>query len=83
MLSHNYRLRLQFICDRIAKSEEVKLEDMIWAEKLAKANKSALSMLNQARRKAHNPDMPEGRLRRLYEYVGSWRSRSSKPSDHI
>ena len=62
MLSHNYRLRLQFICDRIAKSEEVKLEDMIWAHKLAKANKSALSMMNQARRKAHNPDMVEGGL---------------------
>ena len=34
MLSNQYRLRMEFICGRIAKQEEVKLEDMIWAEKL-------------------------------------------------
>ena len=62
MLSHNYRVRLEFICGRIAKGEEVQLQDMIWAEKLAKANKSALSLMNQARRKANNPDMAEGGL---------------------
>jgi hypothetical protein len=62
MLSTQYRLRLEFICDRIAKHEEVKLEDMIWAEKLAKANRSAGTMLRQARRKAENPDMVEGDL---------------------
>ena len=62
MLSTQYRLRLEFICDRIAKHEEVKLEDMIWAEKLAKANRSAGTMLRQARRKAENPDMAEGDL---------------------
>ena len=38
MLSTEYRLRMEFICQRIAKQEEVKLEDMIWANKLAKAN---------------------------------------------
>ena len=38
MLSTEYRLRLEFICSKIAKGEEVKLEDMIWADKLAKAN---------------------------------------------
>ncbi len=62
MLSTQYRLRLEFICDRIVKREEVKLEDMIWAEKLAKANRSAGTMLRQARRKAENPDMKEGDL---------------------
>jgi len=62
MLSHNYRVRLEFICGRIAKGEEVQIQDMIWAQKLAKANKSALSLLNQARRKANNPDMAEGSL---------------------
>ena len=62
MLSTQYRLRLEFICDRIVKHEEVKLEDMIWAEKLAKANRSASTMLRQARRKAENPDMIEGDL---------------------
>ena len=60
MLSTQYRLRLEFICDRIVKREEVKLEDMIWAEKLAKANRSAATILRQARRKAENPDMQEG-----------------------
>jgi len=62
MLSTQYRLRLEFICDRIAKHEEVQLEDMIWAEKLAKANRSASTILRQARRKAENPDMQEGDL---------------------
>ncbi len=62
MLSTQYRLRLEFICDRIAKHEEVQLEDMIWAEKLAKSNRSAATILRQARRKAENPDMKEGDL---------------------
>lgn len=60
MLSTQYRLRLEFICNRIATHEEVKLEDMIWAEKLAKANRSAATMLRQARRRAENPEMKEG-----------------------
>ena len=60
MLSTKYRQRLEFICDRIAKGEEVQLEDMIWASKLAKANHSANEMLRKARRLAKNPDMPEG-----------------------
>jgi hypothetical protein len=33
---------------------------MIWVEKLAKANRSAATILRQARRKAENPDMVEG-----------------------
>ena len=60
MLSTQYRLRLEFICNRIANHEEVKLEDMIWAEKLAGANRSAATILRQARRKAENPTMQEG-----------------------
>jgi hypothetical protein len=60
MLSTQYRLRLEYICNRISKHEEVKLEDMIWAEKLAKVNRSAATILRQARRKAENPDMQEG-----------------------
>ena len=62
MLSHNYRIRLEEICDKIAKHEEVSLEDMIWCEKLAKANRSAATILRQARRRAENPDMVEGDL---------------------
>jgi hypothetical protein len=62
MLSTQYRLRLEAICEKIAKHEEVTLEDMIWAEKLAKANRSAATMIRQARRRAANPDMQEGSL---------------------
>jgi hypothetical protein len=62
MLSTQYRLRLEAICDKIVKGEEVSLEDMIWAEKLAKANRSAGTILRQARRKAENPNMQEGDL---------------------
>jgi len=62
MLSTQYRLRLEAICEKIVLHEEVSLEDMIWAEKLAKANRSAGTMLRQARRKAENPDMVEGDL---------------------
>jgi hypothetical protein len=62
MLSTQYRLRLEEICNKIAMHEEVSLEDMIWAEKLAKANRSAATILRQARRRAANPDMKEGSL---------------------
>ena len=62
MLSTNYRLRLEFICDRIIKGEEVQLSDMVWADKLAKANGSAGEMLRKARRHAANPDMVEGSM---------------------
>ena len=62
MLSTQYRLRLEGICNKIARHEEVGLEDMIWAEKLGKANRSAATMLRQARRRAANPDMKEGSL---------------------
>jgi hypothetical protein len=62
VLSTQYRLRLEAICDKIINGEEVSLEDMIWAEKLAKANRSAGTILRQARRKAENPNMQEGDL---------------------
>ena len=62
MLSTQYRLRLEAICNKIINGEEVSLEDMIWAEKLAKANRSAGTILRQARRKAENPNMQEGDL---------------------
>lgn len=62
MLSTNYRLRLEFICERIVNHEEVKLEDMIWAEKLAKHNRTAATILRQARRRAANPEMAEDGL---------------------
>lgn len=60
MLSTQYRLKLEGICKKIVAREEVSLEEMIWAEKLAKANRTAGTMLRQARRRAENPDMQEG-----------------------
>ena len=62
MLSTQYRLRLEAICNKIAIHEEVSLEDMIWAEKLAKSNRSVATILRQARRRAANPNMQEGSL---------------------
>jgi len=62
MLSTQYRLRLESICEKIVSREEVSLDDMISAEKLAKSNRSAATILRQARRKAENPDMQEGDL---------------------
>ena len=62
MLSTQYRLRLEFICKCIVNGEDVKLEDMIWAEKLAKANTTAREWLKKARRQAANPDMVEGSM---------------------
>jgi len=62
MLSTQYRLRLEAICNKIVKGETVELNEMIWAEKLSKANRSAATILRQARRRAENPDMQEGDL---------------------
>ena len=56
MLSTQYRLRLEGICKDIASGSEVSMNDMIWAQKLAKANTSARGMLNQARRLATDDD---------------------------
>ena len=56
MLSTQYRLRLEGICKAIAAGTEVGIDDMIWAQKLAKANTSARGMLNTARRMSTNPN---------------------------
>ena len=56
MLSTQYRLRLEAICKDIASGTEVSIDDMIWAQKLAKANTSARGMLATARRMNTNPN---------------------------
>ena len=56
MLSTQYRLKLESICKDIASGSEVTMSDMIWAQKLAKANTSARGMLSQARRLATDED---------------------------
>ena len=80
MLSTEYRLRLEFICQRIAYGQEVKLDDMIWANKLAKANRSAGEMLRKARRVAANPDMAEGGLD---DFMNQMDIGDPDPSNHI
>lgn len=62
MLSTAYRIRLESICDKIVKGESVELSDIIWCEKLSKANRSAATILRSARRKAMNPNMSEDSL---------------------
>ena len=79
MLSTQYRLRLEFICQRIVNGEEVKLEDMIWADKLAKANGSAREMLRKARRTALNPDIQEGSLD---DFMNKMNLGDPDPSNH-
>ena len=61
MLSTQYRLRLEFICKCIANNEEVKLDDMVWAQKLAKANTTAHEMLKKARRQS-SQEIEEGSM---------------------
>ena len=56
MLSTQYRLRLEAICKNISEGVDVNLEDMIWANKLSKANTTAREMLRRARRISINPD---------------------------
>ena len=62
MLSTQYRLRVESICEKIVKGEPVELSEMIWIEKLAASNRSAATLLRQARRKAANPEMTEDSL---------------------
>jgi len=62
MLSPNYRLKLEGICERIARHQEVSLEEIIWCEKLAAVNRSAATILRQARRRSENPEMRDGSL---------------------
>ena len=55
MLSTKQRVRLIDICVEIVNGRTVPLDDMIWAEKLAKANTAARGMLNTARRISKDP----------------------------
>jgi hypothetical protein len=78
MLSTQYRLRLEFICKRIANKEEVKLEDMIWADKLAQRYTTARDWLNKARRCAAN-DIQEGSMD---DFVNRMGLGDPDPSNH-
>lgn len=62
MLSTNYRLKLEGICERIANGDHVSIEEMIWCQKLASKNQTASRILRQARRISENPSMSEDSL---------------------
>jgi len=62
MLSTQTRLRLEKIASRIENGEEVSLEDMIFAEKWSKANRSAAGIIRRARRVAVQGKGKEGSL---------------------
>jgi len=62
MLSTNVRLRVEFICHRIAKGHEVQLSDMQWIQKWANCNHSVDAMLRKARRTSINGDQPSDSL---------------------
>ncbi len=73
------RLRLEYIANRIEKGESVQLEDMIWAEKLGKANRSAGEILRKARRRALTGETPEGGLD---EFLNTMDLGDPDPSNH-
>jgi hypothetical protein len=50
MLSTQTRLRLQEIAGKIERGDEVSLDEMIWAEKWSKSNRSAAEIIRKARR---------------------------------
>ena len=80
MLSTKLRLRLEFIASKIEKGEPVELSDMIWADKLAKANRSAGEILRKARRKALTGDSPEGGLD---DFLNQMDLGDPDPSNHL
>ena len=79
-LSHQYRIKLEGICNRIASHEEVSLSDMVWAEKLSKTNQVAARILRQARRKASTPTMKEGDMDDILNQLDLG---DPDPSNHI
>jgi hypothetical protein len=62
MLSTKTRLILEKIAQRIQNGEEVSLDDMIFAEKWSKSNRSAAAIIRKARRIATQGKGQEGSL---------------------
>lgn len=62
MLSTNLRLRLEAVAKKMRMGESVELSEMIWAEKLAKANGHAAAIMRRARRELLTGDVVEGSM---------------------
>ena len=80
MLSTKYRLRVEYICNRIREGGEVELADMMWVERLAKANTTVAEMLRKARRVVNNPEMREGGLD---DFMNKMDLGDPDPSNHV
>lgn len=62
MLSTAMRLKVEFICERIAQGAPVEFTDMTWIQKLADRNPTVATALRKARRSAINIDSPKDGL---------------------
>ncbi len=62
MLSTDVRLKVEFICQRIAKGHDVPFDDMLWIQKWAHCNHSVDALLRKARRTAINAVQPADSL---------------------
>lgn len=79
MLSTQARLRVEFICDRIAKGAPVELSDMAWLQKLASRNPTVDTWLRQARRAAIQGDQPSN----LDQFCQALDLGEPDPADHL
>jgi hypothetical protein len=80
MLSTNMRLRVQFICERIAQRAPVQLSDMTWVQKLASRNPTVDSQLKKARHIANNGEHSQDSLDGFCQVLGL---EDPDPTNHL
>ena len=79
MLSTQTRLRLEEIAGKIERGEEVSLDEMIWATKWEKANRSAATIMRTSRRRVITGEThPES----LEYFIEKMDLGFENPSDH-
>lgn len=80
MLSTDVRLKVEFLCSRIARGQRVELSEMTWLQKWATSNRSVYSMLRQARRRAINGEPQRGSMDELLDGMDLG---EPDPEDHL
>lgn len=80
MLTTDTRLKVEFICDRIASAAPVELKDMAWLQKLAAHNPTVDTKLRQARRIAVQGDQEQDSLD---GFCSALDIGEPDPSDHL